>query len=60
MEVFSKKITTKITITEEERNFLNKLYQTILDVCDETFNTEDEVFLNEVIEELIEKGSFTR
>ena len=54
MEIFSKEIITHITITEEEKIFLDKLYHTILDICDEN----NEVVLEEVIEDLIKNKSY--
>ena len=56
MEIFSKEIEiiTHITITEEEKNFLNKLYHAILDIRDEN----NEVVLEEVIEDLIKNKNY--
>ena len=54
MEIFSKEIITHITITEEEKIFLDKLYHIILDICDEN----NEVVLEEVIEDLIKNKSY--
>ena len=53
MKVSSEKIIThRITITEEERDFLDKVYHAILNISDDN----NEVVLEEVIEDLIREG----